>query len=232
MVHFTSTVASVAHLCPHLQHPQHLARVARLLHGSTMIVDFWCEIASTYTYLAAERIGPMARDRGVEVRWSPFLLGPIFAAMGWPTSPFELYADKGRYMWHDVARSAAAAGLAFKRPSVFPRSSVLAARVALVAVERGFGAAFVRAALRANFVEDREISEPSVIDELLDELGKDGPALREEATSSEHRPRLRAASERAKTLGIFGAPTFLVGDEMFWGNDRLEQALEWASTGC
>ena len=191
-------------------------------------LDFWCELASPYTYLAAMRIDGLARAAGVDVRWQPFLLGPIFAAAGWSTSPFEIYPDKGRYMWRDVAREAGAIGAGLRRPSQFPRNTVAPARVALLGVERGWGPAFLRAALAANFAEDRDIADPGVLDELLAGLGLDGPAVRAEAESAAHRPALRAATERAVALHIFGAPTFMVGDEMFWGNDRLERALAWA----
>jgi len=191
-------------------------------------LEFWCEIASTYTYLAAMRIEALASAAGVEVRWQPFSLGPIFAAAGWSTSPFEIYPEKGRYMWRDVEREADALGIAMRRPSVFPRNSTLAARVALVGVERGWGPRFIRAALSANFADDRDIASPEVIDDLLAGLGLDGPALRAEAEGPAHRPALRAATQRAVALHIFGAPTFMVGDEMFWGNDRLERALGWA----
>jgi 2-hydroxychromene-2-carboxylate isomerase len=194
-------------------------------------VDFWCELASSYTYLAAMRIEPLAAAAGVEVRWQPFSLGPIFAAIGWSTSPFEIYPAKGRYMWRDFGREAAALGLAMRRPSQFPRNTVLAARVALLGVERGWGPRFIRAALAANFADDRDVASPAVIDELLGELGLDGAALRAEAAGPAYRPALRAATERAVSLGIFGAPTFVVGDELFWGNDRLERALAWARTG-
>jgi 2-hydroxychromene-2-carboxylate isomerase len=194
-----------------------------------MRLDFWCELASPCTYLAAMRIEGLARAAGVDVRWQPFLLGPIFAASGWSTSPFEIYPDKGRYMWRDVAREAGAIGAGLRRPSQFPRNTVAAARVALLGVERGWGPAFIRAALAANFAEDRDLADPGVLDELLAGLGLDGPAVRAEAESPAHRPVLRAATERAVALHIFGAPTFMVGDEMFWGNDRLERALAWAS---
>jgi len=192
-------------------------------------LDFWCELASPYTYLAAMRIEPLAAAAGVDVRWQPFALGPIFAAVGWSTSPFEVYPDKGRYLWRDVAREADALGLALRRPSQFPRNSIAAARVALLGVERGWGPAFVRAALAANFADDRDIAAPDVIDDLLAGLGLDGPALRDESMTPAHRPALRAATERAAALHIFGAPTFVVGDELFWGNDRLERALAFAS---
>lgn len=204
-------------------------------------LEFWCELASTYSYLAAMRIAPLAAAAGVEVIWRPFALGPIFAAAGWTTSPFEIYPAKGRYMWRDLEREAAALGLPVRRPSQFPRNSVLALRVALVGVaargvapadrearERAWGPAFMRAVLAANFADDRDIASPAVIDDLLAELGLDGAAIRAEAEGPAHRPALRAATQRAQQLGIFGAPTFVVGDELFWGNDRLERALAWA----
>jgi 2-hydroxychromene-2-carboxylate isomerase len=191
-------------------------------------LEFWCEPASTYTYLAAARIEPLAAAAGVPLVWRPFSLGPIFAARGLTTSPFNVEADKGRYMWRDVERLAEALGLPFRRPSTFPRNTVRALRLALVGVERGWGPAFLRAVMRANFADDRDVAEPAVLDEIMAGLGLGGPALREESESPSYRPALRAATERARELGVFGAPTFLVGGEMFWGNDRLEQALAFA----
>src|SRR5882724_5700326 len=90
-------------------------RRGRAMVTATMAhVEFWCELASTYTYLAAMRIEPLAQAAGVEVRWQPFSLGPIFAASGWTNSPFEIYPAKGRYMWRDVEREAAAYGIAWR----------------------------------------------------------------------------------------------------------------------
>jgi 2-hydroxychromene-2-carboxylate isomerase len=191
-------------------------------------VDFWLDLASTYSYLAAFRIDVLAARADVAVTWRPFTLGPVFAALGWTTSPFNLQVQKGRYMWHDVERFADELGLPFRRPATFPRNSIPAMRVAMLGCERGWGPAFGRAVLRANFEEDRDIAASEVLDELLAELGVDGPTLRAESESPAWRPRLRAQTEQAIRLGIFGAPSFLIGDEMFWGNDRLEQALAWA----
>ncbi len=70
------------------------------------VLDFWYEFASPYSCLSALRIEKLAEDAGVTLRWRPFLLGPIFAAQGWNTSPFALYPSKGRYMWRDTARRA------------------------------------------------------------------------------------------------------------------------------
>jgi hypothetical protein len=79
-------------------------------------LDFWFEFSSTYSYPAAMRIGALAAEAGVEVRLRPFLLGPIFQAHGWNTSPFILYPAKGRHMWRDLERICAALSLPFRRP--------------------------------------------------------------------------------------------------------------------
>jgi 2-hydroxychromene-2-carboxylate isomerase len=194
-------------------------------------VDFWFELASTYSYLAVSRVDPVAADARVEVRWRPFALGPVFAAAGWNNSPFEIYPAKGRYMWRDVAREAERLGLPFRRPSVFPRNTILAARVALLGMERPWGRRFVREAMAANFADDRDIASPAVLDELLAGIGLDGRSVREEAESPARKSALRASTTEAIELGIFGAPTFIARGEMFWGNDRLERALEHAQSG-
>ena len=114
-------------------------------------LDFWFEFASTYSYPAAMRIGPLAREASVEVRFRPFLLGPIFKAQGWNTSPFNLYLAKGRYMWRDLERICAELDLPFRRPDPFPQMSVSAARLALVGLAEGWGEDFCRAVYRAEF---------------------------------------------------------------------------------
>lgn len=191
-------------------------------------VEFWFEFASTYSYLSVMRIEQAAQAAGVEVVWRPFLLGPVFLALGWNDSPFNIYPPKGRYMWRDLARLAAKYGLPFRLPSRFPRSGVLAARVALIGVEEGWVAPFARAVMTANFAEDREIGEAGVIESILRELGLPVDAVLERALAEDNKLALRSQTERAPELGLFGAPSFRVGDELFWGNDRLEDALAWA----
>ncbi len=190
-------------------------------------IEFWYEFSSTYSYLAAMRIGPLARAAGRTILWRPFLLGPIFAERGWTTSPFNIYEDKGRYMWRDVAREAEAAGLAFRRPSRFPVNTVLGARVALLGVDEGWVEPFTRALYSSYFVDDADLADPTVVERALAGIGLDGPAVRARAESADHKPRLRAQTDLARSLGIFGAPAFLVDGELFWGNDRLERALGW-----
>ena len=194
-------------------------------------LDFFYDFASTYSYIAAMRIAPLAERAGVTLRWRPFLLGPIFKAQGWDTSPFNLYPAKGRYMVRDCERQCADLGLAFRLPEPFPASSLLAARVALVALEEGWGEDVSRAVYRAEFAEGRNIGDPEVIADVVRALGHDGAAALARAQSDGIKAKLRAETEEAQRLGIFGAPSFVAAGELFWGNDRLEQALDFAKRG-
>jgi 2-hydroxychromene-2-carboxylate isomerase len=174
------------------------------------------------------RIARLAQAASVTVRWRPFLLGPIFAAQGWGDSPFNLYPAKGRYMWRDLERLCVREGLALRRPSVFPRNSVLAARIALVAEREGWGPQFTAAVFAANFAEDREIAEPATLAAIVAALGQPAEAVLARATASDNKAALRAQTEDARRLGIFGAPSFVIGEELFWGNDRVHEAIAWA----
>lgn len=193
-----------------------------------MVLQFWFEFASTYSYPVAMRIESAADARGVGLEWRPFLLGPIFAAQGWDDSPFNIYPAKGRYMWRDLERRCARQGLALRRPSQFPRSGLIAARVAFAGAGERWLSDFVRAVYVANFAQDRNIAERAVIFEVLEALDLPAAALLARADSDLVKAGLREQTEQAQRLGIFGAPSFVVGDELFWGGDRLEDALDWA----
>jgi 2-hydroxychromene-2-carboxylate isomerase len=196
------------------------------------VLDFWFDFASTYSYPAAMRIGPLADQMGVAVSFRPFLLGPIFKAQGWPTSPFNLYPAKGAHMWRDLERLCADLSLPFRRPDPFPQNSVLAARVALVGLAQGWGEDFCRAVYRAEFGEGRQIDDATVVGDILNSLKIDAQPVLEAAQANETKSELRLQTERAQQLGIFGAPSFTAADgELFWGNDRLERALVWAKRG-
>ncbi|MDA2917986.1 2-hydroxychromene-2-carboxylate isomerase [Desulfobacterota bacterium AH_259_B03_O07] len=190
-------------------------------------IEFWFEFGSTYSYLSAMRVESVAKDEGVTIKWKPFLLGPIFKDQGWDTSPFNIYPIKGRYMWRDIERLCEKYGIAFKKPSVFPRNSLLAARISCIAQDEGWCAEFSRAVFFANFAEDREISDPETINEIVDSIGRDGPKLIAQTKLPEIKNLLRNQTEEAMNRGIFGAPTFIVESELFWGNDRLGDAIEW-----
>lgn len=193
------------------------------------LLEFWYDFASTYSYLAAMRIEAAAEEAGVTLVWRPFLLGPIFAAQGWSTSPFNLYPEKGRYMWRDMEREAAKLGLPFCRPEPFPQNSLLAARIALLGAEQGWTPAFTKAVFAAEFGKGRNIGDPVLLAGILTDLGADADAVIGEAQGDANKARLRRVGEEAQARGIFGAPSFVADDrEVFWGNDRLERALQWA----
>jgi 2-hydroxychromene-2-carboxylate isomerase len=190
------------------------------------LLTFWYEFASTYSWLAAERIAALAT--GVEVVWRPFLLGPIFAAQGWTTSPFNLYPAKGRNMWRDLERQAADLGFPqLVRPDPFPHNSLIAARVA-TALPPALRPTFSRGVFRAQFTQGRPISDRAVLAAILRETGGADTALAD-ADAPATKAALRQATEEAQSLGIYGAPSFTTASgELFWGNDRIEQAIAWA----
>ena len=194
-----------------------------------MNIEFWFDFASTYSYPAALRIEALAASRGVAVAWRAFLLGPIFQQQGWNDSPFNIYPAKGRYMWRDLERICARYEIPLQRPSVFPRNGLLAARIACTFSEAPWLPDFVRSVFRANFEHDREIADAGVVAQCLGELGQDAAAIIAASQTPAAKDGLRMQTAQAADRGIFGAPSFVAGDELFWGHDRLEEALQWAS---
>ena len=192
-------------------------------------LDFWFDFASTYSFLTAKRIDGIAADDGVAVRWRPFLLGPIFKAQGWTTSPFNLYPAKGRYMVRDISRIAATRGYHFVMPDPFPQPSLTAARVAL-AVPESSRPALCRAIFEAEFEHGARIDDLPMLSMKIAALGLDAASVLAAADSDAVKARLRAETSAAQALGIFGAPTFVTADgELFWGDDRLRHAVRHAA---
>ncbi len=191
-------------------------------------IEFWFEFASSYSYPAALRIDAAAQRAGVRVLWRPFLLGPLFRAQGYDRSPFVDNPLKGRYMWRDVARLCAKHGIAFRQPSVFPRTSVLGARIACAFQDEPWVPAFVRALYQASFADDLDIGDPAIVADCLQRCGQPAAERIGTAQAQPLKDRLRAQTEQAAAHGIFGAPSLRVGAELFWGSDRLEDAIAWA----
>lgn len=185
---------------------------------------FWFDFGSPYSYLAAMRVEGLAAAKGVTVAWRPFLLGPVMGALGLTVSPFAAAGPKAAYLWHDVARTCARRGLGWTRPTQFPREAVLAHRVALHVAPLPWAGDFCRAVMVRNFVEDREIASRDAVADVLAALGQAPDAVIDAAASA----GMRAQTTEAQRLGVFGAPTFEVGDELFWGDDRLEDAIDAA----
>jgi 2-hydroxychromene-2-carboxylate isomerase len=194
------------------------------------ILEFWFDFASTYSYLAAMRIEDLARKAEVDVSWRPFLLGPLFnSQQGLKDSPFNVVPVKGAYMWRDLERTCASYGIEFTRPSVFPRKSLLAARITLAAAGNEWTIDFVRSVYVANFARDLDIADPGMLAACVIGAGGDPVAAQTAAETTRTKQALRDATVEAARKGVFGAPSFVTEDgELFWGNDRLEQAIEWA----
>ena len=193
-------------------------------------IEFWFEFGSNYSYLSVMRIEEEARRHGVRIAWKPFLLGPIFRALGMENSPFVLQKEKGAYVQQDMARLCRKYGLApWVKPSEFPRLGVLPLRIALLGVDQHWIGAFCRKVMELNFVLDQDINQPEQMTPIVAELGLSALGLIERAQSEPIKTRLRDETEQARAKGIFGAPTFFVGTEMFWGNDRLDDALSVAA---
>ncbi len=192
-------------------------------------LTFWFEFASTYSYLSAMRIEELAAQAGVEIVWKPFLLGPIFKAQGWDNSPFNLHPAKGKYMVRDIGRIAEARGLEFRLPDPFPQNGLHAARLTLVGLEEGWAPAFVKGVYRAEFADGRDISKPAVLAAELEAAGAKAENALAGAQEPHIKAKLRTNTEEAPAAGIFGSPSLTTSSgELFWGDDRLEQALAWS----
>jgi len=193
------------------------------------VIEMWFDFASNYSYLSVMRIEDAARRPGVQVAWKPFLLGPIFKALGMDNSPFVLQEAKGAYVWRDMVRQCRKYGLRWQQPTTFPRIGVLPARVALLGASEPWIGAFCRRVMELNFVLDQDINQPTQLAPILMELGLPASSLLDQAQQEPTKLRLREQTEQARTRGIFGAPSFFVGSEMFWGNDRMNDALSFAA---
>jgi len=191
------------------------------------IIEFWFDFGSNYSYLSMMRIRRAAAAANLRVELKPFMLGPIFKSLGWETSPFVLQTLKGDYVWHDMRRQCVKYGLRWQRPSVFPRNALLAARIALQGEGTYWLEDFCEQVMLANFADDRDVGDEAVLAGILAGLGADSAGIIAAAKTDACKAALRARTVDAQARGIFGAPMFFVGDEMFWGNDRLEDAIAY-----
>ena len=193
-----------------------------------MTVEIWFEFASTYSYLTVSRAEAACEAAGVAFEWKPFLLGPVFHAKGLSTSPFVLDPIKGAYMWRDVERRAARFGLPFQRPDIFPANGLNAARIMTATLDQPWCGEFARAVFQAQFVRGEDISQFETLAAALQACGVEPEPWLDQAQSDAVKATLRQRTETAQTRGLFGAPSFLVQGELFWGDDRLEDAIAWA----
>ncbi|SEU33618.1 2-hydroxychromene-2-carboxylate isomerase [Stigmatella erecta] len=193
-------------------------------------LEFFFDYASPYSYLASAQVEALAARTGAELRWRPFLLGAVFKATG-NQSPVTNPA-KARYLLKDLADWARLLGLPdFRMPDSFPTNSLQAGRLGLVAAEQGLIVPFSHAAYRAAFAEGKNLADPAVLTEVARAAGLEPEKVLARIENQEIKDALKRNTEEAIARGAFGAPTFFVGEDMFFGNDRLplvEQRLRAA----
>ena len=189
-------------------------------------IDFWFSIGSTYTCLSVMRIEEVERRTRIAFRWRPFDVRTITMEMD--NIPFTNKPSKARYMWRDVERRAKMYGLPWSGIPPYPIKHLgFANRVALVGAKEGWCPLFAKATYRRWFVDGHDPSDESELSGALGEIGQEPTAILTRATSDEIKAELNAQTAAAKELGIFGSPTFATGGEIFWGDDRLVDAIEW-----
>ena len=189
-------------------------------------IDFWFTIGSTYTYLTVMRLEEVEKAAEVRFRWRPFDLRTIFNEAKY--FPFPEGAPKTAYMWRDLERRAAMYGIRLHLPVAYPaKDSALANKIALLGMQEGWGQTFVRSAYRQWFVHGNEMGSPSNVEASLKETGQDQTRVLDLLGGVEIQQRWEAETDQARRHGIFGSPTFVVDGELFWGDDRLEDAVRW-----
>lgn len=193
-------------------------------------IDFWFTMGSTYSYLSVMRLDAVARSSGIQFRWRPFHLLVILQEMN--HVPFVDKPAKCSYMWRDIERRAAMYGMPASLPAPYPaKQSIVANLVATVGIHQGWGADFVKAAYRRWFQLGQETGSEPNLSESLREIGQDPQPILALANAAETKAALMEETAAARSLGIFGSPTFAVGHELFWGDDRLQDAISWCQHG-
>jgi 2-hydroxychromene-2-carboxylate isomerase len=193
-------------------------------------LEFFFDYASPYSYLACAQVEAVAQRTGAALRWRPFLLGAVFKATG--NVPPISTMNKAAWLFKDVQEWARYLGLPlFRTPETFPINSLKANRLGLVAAEQGRIVPFSHAAFRAAFADGKDLADPQVLAELARGAELSPEQALAKAETQEIKDALRRNTDEALERGAFGAPTFFVGDELFFGNDRLmfvERALSRA----
>jgi 2-hydroxychromene-2-carboxylate isomerase len=193
-------------------------------------IQFWFSIGSTYTYLTVARLPQIEAASGLSFEWRPFSVRAIMVEQN--NIPVRHKPIKAAYMWRDIERLAGKYGLAAKLPAPFPLKEFdLANRVAVVGVREGWCAKYVKGAYRRWFVEGLEAGSEPNLSQSIEEAGQDPERVIVAANSEVIATAYEAATDEARRLNIFGAPTFVVDDEVFWGDDRLDDAIAWRRNG-
>jgi 2-hydroxychromene-2-carboxylate isomerase len=192
-------------------------------------IEFFYDVSSPWTYLAFTNIQPLAQEEGAEIAWRPFLVGGVFNAVN-PTM-YRMrenpVAPRDNYMKKDMQAWARLAGIRINfPPKVFPVNSVKALRGLLWAKTQGREAELAKAFFELYWAEDRDISQDDVVAEAATRAGLDPARLAQAITEPGVKEQLKANTDEVIARGGFGSPTMFVGDEMFFGNDRLPLVRE------
>lgn len=180
--------------------------------------EFWFDFSSPYAYLGAVQVEALAKRTGAEVSWRPFFLGGLFKAIGGPLVPIATVSEpKRRHYLSDLERQAQIQAAPYRFPSRFPMNTLQALRLSLAA---GDDAPKLNLAIfRAYWAEDRDISDLGELRRICEEVGA-SPSLLEKAQEPAIKDALRASTDEAAARGLCGAPSFVVGGDVYWGQDR------------
>jgi 2-hydroxychromene-2-carboxylate isomerase len=193
-------------------------------------LEFFFFIGSTYSYLSVHRAEAAARTAGVALVWPPFSVRTLMREQA--NIPFAGKPVKMAYMWRDLERRARRLGVPFDGIAPYPiDADERANRVAKLAALQGLCPDFTRAAYRAWFVDKLDPGRPEVLGRIVEGLGRDASRGLAAADGDDVRAEYALQTDRARALGLFGSPSFVCGEEVFWGDDRLDDALDWARSG-
>jgi 2-hydroxychromene-2-carboxylate isomerase len=193
-------------------------------------IDFWFSIGSTYSYLSVMRLGRVATETGIEFVWRPFNVREIMVAQN--NIPFANKPVKAAYMWRDVARRSEKYGLSPKLPAPYPIPDLpLANQVALLGMREGWGMEYTIEAYRLWFEEGLAAGAEPNLSRSLRVTGQNPEETIVRASADAAAATFAEQTRAAMALGIFGSPTFVVNGEVFWGDDRLEDAISWSRSG-
>ena len=191
-------------------------------------IDFYFSIGSTYTYLSITRILDVEKKHGVKFNWKPFSVRAIMKEMNNIPFPKEK-VNKVNYMWRDIERRAEGYGFFAKTPVPYPLTEFdLANKLAILGLEEGGGIDYVRLTYKRWFQEGKEPAVEPNISEICNELKIDKNKVIEKANSDKIEKEYLANTESARKNKIFGSPSFIVSNEIFWGDDRMEDAIKWS----
>lgn len=191
-------------------------------------LDFFFFYGSIHTYLSVMRIEGLARAAGISVAWHPFNLREILVQQN--NTAFARNPVRLAYNWRDIERRAQRLGIPFQgRPPYPVDPDLLALRVGAVAASQGWCADYTKATFRAWFLDRKPPGAAEHVADILSALGRPAHEVFVEAQSPAADTLIKDATDAARSRGIFGSPTFAVGSEIFWGDDRLEDAVAWAT---